>query len=80
MYLGTLDNWYGSQPPPVICNGTALGTLNWWYVAAPSPVGYVASGAAGLVNLKTMQGLAKANVKTVHGLAIASVKSVHGLT
>lgn len=36
--------------------------------------------AGGLVNVKTVDGLAVASVKTVNGLAIASVETINGLT
>lgn len=41
---------------------------------------YTASGSSGPINLKTVNGLAKASVKTINGLAIASAKTYNGLT
>lgn len=41
MDYGTLDNWYGTLPPPIICNTATidLSDLDYWYGNAPPIIG-----------------------------------------
>ncbi len=54
------------------------GTTKYWSQGLVS--GYVFTGGVPTIELKTVNGIARANIKTINGIALANIKTYNGIS